>query len=177
MNDLPVVFLDFAAGGDLIGRVQIELFANKYPRTCENFRQLCTGEFRRDAGAPPLGYKGVPVHRIVPGFMIQTGDFVYGDGRGFDSIYGPNFRSEGDPNDWTFPTPGLVGMANGGTPNMNGCQFFFTLAPAPQLNGKNVIVGRVIDGMQVLRVIESAPLKPNSVQPKLSLNIIQCGEM
>jgi peptidyl-prolyl isomerase H (cyclophilin H) len=160
-----------------LGDIVVDLLVEHAPRACENFRQLCTGEFRREAGAPPLGYKGVPVHKIIPGALIQTGDFVFGDGRGCDSIYGPNFRDEGDPRDWLFPVAGLVGMANRGAPNTNGCQFVITLGPSPQLDGKNVLIGRVVDGMSVIRAIEFAPLKPNSALPKLAITISQCGEM
>uniref|UniRef100_A0A0X3NG25 Peptidyl-prolyl cis-trans isomerase n=1 Tax=Schistocephalus solidus TaxID=70667 RepID=A0A0X3NG25_SCHSO len=82
----PVVFFDITIGGQEIGRIQFELFADVVPKTAENFRQLCTGEYRKDG--VPTGYKGSTFHRIIKDFMVQGGDFVNGDGTGICSIYG-----------------------------------------------------------------------------------------
>lgn len=65
----PVVFFDISIGGQDMGRMKMELFANVVPKTAENFRQFCTGEYRRDG--VPLGYKGATFHRIIKDFMIQ----------------------------------------------------------------------------------------------------------
>lgn len=77
---LPPPSPDISIGNQPAGRITMELFADVAPRTAENFRQLCTGEFRR--GGLPQGYKGAPFHRIIKGFMIQGGDFIKGDGTG-----------------------------------------------------------------------------------------------
>lgn len=61
MAENPVVFLDVAIGGNPVGRIKLELFADKTPKTAENFRQFCTGEFRRQGN--PVGYKGSKFHR------------------------------------------------------------------------------------------------------------------
>ncbi len=82
----PVVFLDLSIAKQPIGRLRIELFSDTCPKTCENFRQFCTGEYRK--GGLPVGYKGSSFHRVIKGFMAQGGDFVKGDGTGACSIYG-----------------------------------------------------------------------------------------
>lgn len=87
MSD-PVVFFDVSLGPKEIGRVKIQLFAQHLPRTCENFRQFCTGETRNNG--IPVGYKGSKFHRIIRGFMIQGGDFVSGNGKGSHTIFGTN---------------------------------------------------------------------------------------
>jgi Cyclophilin type peptidyl-prolyl cis-trans isomerase/CLD len=89
----PVVFFDIQIGPHhQVGRIKIELFADVVPRTAENFRQLCTGEFRREC--KPQGFKGAPFHRIIKDFMVQGGDYLNQDGTGTTSIYGPKFADE-----------------------------------------------------------------------------------
>src|SRR4051794_16515755 len=90
--DNPVVFMDITAGDIEIGRIKMELFADIVPKTAENFRQFCTGEFRKDG--VPVGFKNCQFHRIIKDFMIQGGDFVNGDGTGMMSIYGEKFPDE-----------------------------------------------------------------------------------
>ncbi|KAJ9057084.1 Peptidyl-prolyl cis-trans isomerase-like 1 [Entomophthora muscae] len=85
----PVVFFDISIGGQPAGRIQMELFADVVPRTAENFRQLCTGEYKLDGRA--MGYKNATFHRVIKDFMIQGGDFIEGNGTGNFSIYGENF--------------------------------------------------------------------------------------
>ncbi|PJF19529.1 Peptidyl-prolyl cis-trans isomerase [Paramicrosporidium saccamoebae] len=165
----PIVFLDISIGGKTVGRIKIELFADRTPRTAENFRQLCTGEHRRNG--LPVGYKGAPFHRVVPQFMVQGGDFVRGDGLGVMSIYGEHFADETMER---HGEAGMVAMANSG-PDTNGCQFYITCAPCEFLDGKHVVFGRVIDGMNVVRLIEQVPLVAS--KPKLPVIISECGEM
>merc|ERR1712108_102707 len=88
----PIVFIDVSIGDEPAGRIKMELFADKCPKTAENFRQFCTGEYKR--GKTPIGYKGCIFPRIIKGFMIQGGDFVKGDGKGSTSIYGDVFKDE-----------------------------------------------------------------------------------
>ncbi|KAI7835517.1 hypothetical protein COHA_010591 [Chlorella ohadii] len=84
----------------------MELFADIAPKTAENFRQMCTGEFRRNM--QPTGYKDCPFHRIIRGFMLQGGDFLKGDGTGCISIYGSRFNDENFTAKHTGP--GLLSM-------------------------------------------------------------------
>ncbi|KAI0263630.1 cyclophilin-like domain-containing protein [Gloeopeniophorella convolvens] len=168
----PIVFMDVNIGETPAGRLKMELFSDIVPKTAENFRQLCTGEYR--VNSRPQGYKGATFHRVVPNFMCQGGDFLKGDGTGSFSIYGDKFPDENFQEKHTGP--GLLSMANSG-PNTNGCQVFFvTTAPCDFLDGKHVVFGKVIDGMLTLRKIENVPTGPNN-RPKLVVKITECGEM
>ncbi|WZN66971.1 cyclophilin-type peptidyl-prolyl cis-trans isomerase [Chloropicon roscoffensis] len=168
----PVVFFDVTIGGLEAGRVKMELFADVAPRTSENFRQLCTGEFRKSG--QPLGYKHCKFHRVIQDFMIQGGDFLKGDGTGCLSIYGTRFDDENFKA--THTGPGLLSMANSG-PNTNGCQFFVTCGKCEWLDGKHVVFGRVLgDGLLVIRKVENVQCGPNN-KPRLEVVISECGEM
>ncbi|GLI80523.1 peptidyl-prolyl cis-trans isomerase H [Penicillium ochrochloron] len=168
----PVVFFDLALAGEALGRIKMELFANTTPKTAENFRQFCTGESKNPKGQPQ-GYKGSKFHRVIKDFMIQGGDFVNGDGTGSCTIYGtPKFADE----NFTLPhdRPGLLSMANSG-PNTNGCQFFITTTATPFLNNKHVVFGQVIDGMDIVRMVEQT--RTTRDKPNQDVTIVQCGEM
>ncbi|KAF9817922.1 hypothetical protein IEO21_03116 [Rhodonia placenta] len=162
----PIVFMDVNIGETPAGRLKMELFSDIVPKTAENFRQLCTGEYR--VNSRPQGYKGATFHSSVPNFMCQGGDFMKGDGTGSFSIYGDKFPDENFQEKHTGP--GLLSMANSG-PNTNGCQFFVTTAKCDFLDGKHVVFGKVIDGMLTLRKIENVPTGPNN-RPKLAVKIV-----
>ena len=170
--DGPRVFLDFNIADRPIGRVIIELRPDVCPRTCENFRQLCTGEHKPKGY--PVGYKDTIMHRIIPGILIQGGDVERNDGTGVMSIYGYTFNDERSA--FSFGETGIVGMANMG-PNTNGSQFFITTANVEELDGKYVAFGKVIDGMLTVRKIANVPLVPDSETPTLKIYVAQCGEL
>ena len=143
----PRVFFDVEIGGKNAGRIIMELFKNVVPRTAENFRQLCTNESKKfSSNGKPLHYKGSIFHRVIPGFMMQGGDFTAFNGTGGESIYGRTFPDENFTIKHT--TRGLLSMANAGK-NTNGSQFFITFAPSPHLNGKHTVFGRVEKGYDV----------------------------
>jgi len=112
----PLVFFDVTIGGQNSGRCIIELYADKVPRTAENFRCLCTGERGIGKSGKPLHFKGSSFHRVKTGFMAQGGDFTAGNGTGGESIYGRNFNDENFTLKHT--KRGDLSMANRG-PNTN----------------------------------------------------------
>eukprot|EP00892_Ulva_mutabilis_P010894 jgi/Ulvmu1/8177/UM040_0074.1 len=161
-------------GSAVAGRVVAELFRDTCPKAVENFLCLCTGE--RGAGKAskkPLHYKGVAFHRIVRGFCCQGGDVVKGDGSGGDSIHGGKFNDEKAGLKLRHDGAGVLSMANSGK-NTNSSQFFFTLAAAPQCDGKHVVFGRVLEGIEVLKRIDAEAASDDGA-PKVPVTIVDCG--
>lgn len=167
------VFLDVDIDKQRIGRITIGLYGDVVPKTVENFRALCTGEIGKAANGKVLHYKGTPFHRIIPGFMIQGGDIVSGDGKGNQSVYGGPFRDENFKAKHSHA--GTVAMVNSG-PDSNGSQFFITTVKAYWLDGEHVVFGRVIDGMDTVYAIEGGA-GTYSGKPRKKAVISDSGEI
>lgn len=168
----PQVFLQVEIRGHkgpvASGRMDFELFADKVPKTAENFRALCTGE-----RGSQLHFKESVFHRIIPGFMAQGGDITNQDGTGGRSIYGPTFRDEGFER--RHERPGVLSMANRGK-DTNNSQFFVLFKSAPHLDFKHVVFGHLIgEEGQILKKIEACGSETGSV--KSEVMIVGCGEI
>ena len=163
------VFMDIAIGNEK-GRIVIHL-DSKTPKTSENFRALCTGE--KGIGVKsgkPLHFKDSGFHRVIPGFMAQGGDFTNHNGTGGESIYGETFKDE------NFVVKhlgrGTLSMANCG-PNTNGSQFFLCFKSTPHLDGKHVVFGKVVSGLDMLTKMEQEGSMNGT--PKKIITIKDCG--
>ncbi|CAN1307315.1 Peptidyl-prolyl cis-trans isomerase CYP40 [Linum perenne] len=187
-------FFDISIGGELEGRIVMELFNDVVPRTAENFRALCTGE----KGVGPnsgvaLHFKsgfwgfwfigiekfellgeGSRFHRVIKGFMAQGGDISAGDGTGGESIYGTKFEDENF--ELKHERKGILSMANSG-PDTNGSQFFITTTRTSHLDGKHVVFGKIVKGMGVIRSVEHVPTTDEDHVPTLDVIIADCGEI
>jgi cyclophilin family peptidyl-prolyl cis-trans isomerase len=161
----PRVYFDVTIGGAPAGRIVMELFADKVPKTAENFRALCTGE-------KGFGYAGSKFHRIISGFMAQGGDFTAGNGTGGKSIYGAKFADENFSLKHTGA--GDLSMANAG-PNTNGSQFFICFKQTSWLDGKHVVFGRVVEGMDVVKKLEG--IGSQSGKPSSEAGIAASGQL
>ncbi|KAJ2685335.1 Peptidyl-prolyl cis-trans isomerase [Coemansia spiralis] len=164
MSALPRVFFKVSAAGKPLGKIVMELRKDVAPKTAENFRVLCTGE-------QGFGYKGSPFHRVIPQFMLQGGDFTNQNGTGGKSIYGNKFDDENFK--LAHDKPGLLSMANAGK-NTNGSQFFITTVPCPWLDGRHVVFGSVVEGMNVVKEIETHGSQSGKTSAKLIID--ECGE-
>jgi cyclophilin family peptidyl-prolyl cis-trans isomerase len=134
-------FLELTMGGEKIGRLIFVLCEDLLPKTCENFKQLCEGKGE-------YKYEDTVIHRIVRNQLIMGGDVEMQEGRGGHSALGQQyFKDEafvGQHNSF-----GILSMINGGI-ETNNSQFFVTLTPQKQLNGRNVAFGYLENGKQVL---------------------------
>jgi len=160
------VFFDMTIGGEAAGRIVFELYTDAVPKTAENFRCLCTGE-------KGFGFKGSGFHRVIPGFMCQGGDFTNHNGTGGKSIYGAKFADESFAGKAGKHTGnGCLSMANAG-PNTNGSQFFICTGQTPHLDGKHVVFGNTVEGMDVVKKVEA--VGSGSGKTSKEVKIADCG--
>ena len=152
------------------GTIEVELFEERAPQAVANFVALARGlRLFRDPTDGTWGkgafYDGLNFHRVVPGFLIQAG-CPRGDGRG-----GPGyvFDDEIDP-ELKHRRAGMVAMVNAG-PNTNGSQFYITDAPAPHLDGKHTIFGKVTEGLQIVQKIARVP-RDDQDRPKEPVKLL-----
>lgn len=156
----PQVYLDVSVDGQEVGRIRIILYKDVVPLTAENFRCLCTHE-------RGFGFKKSIFHRVIPGFMCQGGDITNHNGTGGRSIYGKKFNDENF--ELKHSGPGMLSMANSG-PNTNSSQFFLTTAKTEWLDGKHVVFGQVISGMEVVKKMETYGSSSGKVSKKIEIS-------
>lgn len=159
-------------GGEDAGAVDIGLFGKTVPKTVENFRQLCIKKREKETD-DLVGYEGSIFHRVIKDFMIQGGDFTRGDGTGGRSIYGERFADENFK--LKHYGAGWLSMANAGK-DTNGSQFFITVKKTSWLDGRHVVFGKVVKGMDVIRKVEENPTGSND-RPVKEVKIRACEEI
>lgn len=172
-------------------RIVVKLFWDVAPLACENFATLCTNgnsSMQQDVSnsnkkvkpppvgqsGKPLSYKNTAIHRVVKGFIMQGGDFVFGNGSGGESIFnGKKFKDERGGLLLKHDRKGIISMGNSGK-NSNSSQFFITFKDTPQCDGKHVIFGEVISGFEVIDAVEKVGSSGDG-EPIVPVQITDCG--
>lgn len=164
--DTPYVFITLYEDGKELGDIYIYLYETDCPITSKNFKELCSSH------NPLFGYKNSIIHRNIPNFMIQGGDFTNHNGTGGKSIYNKNFKDE----NFKYKNKrGSIAMANAG-PDTNGSQFFFNMVDNTHLDDKHVVFGKIIDGLDLLDYINQQPVGEND-KPLKEIRIHDCGRI
>ena len=175
-SHLPPSKIDFSPPSSTSNcRLVLRLFSSAVPLACENFVRLAAGSSPSlgDCGKP-LAYVGSSIHRVVPGFVVQGGDFVFGNGSGGESAFPGKrvFKDEKAGLQLKHDKRGVLSMGNSGK-NSNSSQFFLTFAPCPNLDGKHVVFGELLHGNDVLGDVERRGTSEGT--PTCPLTILSCG--
>lgn len=155
------VFFDVTIAGEPSGKLVFGLYGDIVPKTVENFKQLSAGA---ELDGQKIGYQGSVIHRVIPNFMAQGGDFTNGNGTGGFSIHGEKFDDENFIVKHT--KRGQLSMANAG-PNTNGSQFFITFVQTDWLDGKHVVFGELLEGDDTLARIEAVGSRSGKTSQKV----------
>ncbi|XP_071952019.1 peptidylprolyl isomerase domain and WD repeat-containing protein 1-like [Antedon mediterranea] len=158
-SDMSLKLSNLAVMHTTMGDVVINLFPKECPKTIENFCVHSKNGY----------YNGHFFHRVIKGFMVQTGDPL-GNGTGGESIWGGEFEDEFHPR-LKHDRPYILSMANAG-PNTNGSQFFITVAPCPWLDNKHTVFGKVTKGMDVVQKISEVKTNSKTEKPMEDIRII-----
>ncbi|GAB9468712.1 hypothetical protein Gpo141_00006021 [Globisporangium polare] len=185
----PIVFLDVSVGDSRAGRLLIELRVDVVPKTCENFRRLCTGETRSAVSGKRRHYAHCPFHRVVRDRFCQSGDFTSHDGSGGECTFD---QPDDEPDEDTGATPrtafkdenfilrhtgpGVLSMVNSG-PDTNTSQFYLHFAPAPNLDNKHVVFGCLL-GEESFSTLDTVhQVATSRGDPKQPVRISACGQL
>ncbi|RHY73836.1 hypothetical protein DYB30_006096 [Aphanomyces astaci] len=163
---VAVILLFYFVSMQKITIAQLDSVSRK--ATAENFRGLVTGD-----NQPGWSYKNSTCHRILKGFVVQCGSY---DTRGGTSIYGKDFEDEATGLTLKHSKRGILQMANAG-PNTNGAQFCFMLGPAAHLNGHHVVFGEIVQGLDVLDLMEAAGVASDDDELGRSVVLVDGGEI
>ncbi|EHH55420.1 hypothetical protein EGM_04629, partial [Macaca fascicularis] len=161
----PTMFFNIAIDSKPLDCASFELFADEVSMIAENFHALSTGE-------KGFGYKGSCVHRIIPGFVCQGGDFTNHNGTGGKSVYREKFDDENSI--MKHRGPGILSRANAG-PNTNGSQFVICTAKTEWLDGKHVVFGKVKEGMKIVGAMECFGSRNGKTSKKITT--ADCGQL
>jgi peptidylprolyl isomerase len=177
-STLPVVthrsYMEIEMDGVSLGRIVFGLFGGIAPKAADNFASLCKcDKGRAKLTGKNLCYKGSSIHRVIPSFMLQGGDFTHNDGTGGESIYGTKFEDE------SFQVKHnrayLLSMSNEGKKNTNGSQWFINTVKTQWLDGKNEVFGMVLEGLSVITEIEKVGTYGGI--PKAEIVVVASGSL
>mmetsp|Transcript_1318 Transcript_1318/g.2910 ORF Transcript_1318/g.2910 Transcript_1318/m.2910 type:complete len:245 (+) Transcript_1318:161-895(+) len=178
---LPVitdrVYFDITMDGEELGRIVLGLFGTEAPKAVENFVSLskCDQKKHADVSGVDMCYKNSKIHRVIPNFMLQGGDYTHNDGTGGECI----FEGQEFFDDESFAVKHnrryLLSMANSGRPNTNRSQWFINTVKTQWLDGKNEVFGMVLEGKRVITEIEK--VGTHGGRPRAEIIIVDSGSL
>eukprot|EP00529_Nitzschia_sp_RCC80_P032808 CAMPEP_0113460230 /NCGR_PEP_ID=MMETSP0014_2-20120614/10875_1 /TAXON_ID=2857 /ORGANISM="Nitzschia sp." /LENGTH=230 /DNA_ID=CAMNT_0000351867 /DNA_START=906 /DNA_END=1595 /DNA_ORIENTATION=- /assembly_acc=CAM_ASM_000159 len=181
---LPVitdrVYFDITMDGEELGRIVFGLFGTEAPKAVENFVGLSKCDQKKhgrkaDVSGADMCYKNSKIHRVIPNFMLQGGDYTHNDGTGGECI----FEGQEFFDDESFAVKHnrryLLSMANSGRPNTNRSQWFINTVKTQWLDGKNVVFGMVLEGKRVITEIEK--VGTHGGRPRAEIIIVESGSL